>query len=307
MAVTKKHYPKYEQSIESVETEIRAKFAKVTAENDAEFYERMLHATGAKIVFYMHGNSGSRAASHRVELYKVLREQGYHVIAFDYRGYGDSLPNTPTETGLVNDAITVYKYITGVTKNPVIAWGHSLGTGVGCHTLAELKKLNIFGPRALVLESPFNNIRDEVREHPFSRFFRHLPWFDYTIVDPMFDSNLRFESDKHIATFPQPVMILHAEDDIVVPFKLGHQVNKHWIYLIENSSNYVFIMAITFDSRFSCIYRRWKSDKNLGALWNFIDLELIAVMDINSYAEHQNCLIYSIHSLKRMEMKAISY
>lgn len=42
----------------------------------------MLHVAGAKIVFYMHGNSGSRAASHRIELYQVLREQGYHVIAF---------------------------------------------------------------------------------------------------------------------------------------------------------------------------------------------------------------------------------
>lgn len=104
---------------------------------------------------------------------------------------------------------------------------HSLGTGVGCHTLAKLKQLNVFGPRVLVLESPFNNIRDEVREHPFSRFFRHLPWFDYTIVDPMFENNLRFESDKHIATFQQPIMILHAEDDLVVPYKLGHKVRHY--------------------------------------------------------------------------------
>lgn len=226
MAVTKKRHEKYVKAVEVAENEIKREFPKITEENESEFYERMLHISGAKIVFYMHGNSGSRAASHRVELYKVLREQGYHVIAFDYRGYGDSKPNTPTETGLVNDAIAVYKYIIGVTKNPVFAWGHSLGTGVGCHTLAALKKLNIFGPRVLVLESPFNNIRDEVREHPFSRFFRHLPWFNYTIVDPMFENNLRFESDKHVATFPQPVMILHAEDDIVVPYKLGHQVKK---------------------------------------------------------------------------------
>lgn len=154
----------------------------------------------------------------------MLREQGYHIIAFDYRGYGDSKPNSPTESGLVRDAIAVYKYIINVTKNPVFAWGHSLGTGVGCHTLSALKKLNIFGPRALVLESPFNNIREEVRQHPFSRFFRHLPWFNYTIVDPMYENNLRFESDNHIATFPQPIMILHAEDDIVVPYKLGHQL-----------------------------------------------------------------------------------
>ncbi|XP_055317006.1 lysophosphatidylserine lipase ABHD12 isoform X2 [Sitodiplosis mosellana] len=221
---TKHHLVKYDQSIEAIESQIRNEFPTITEQNNVEFYERMLHVAGAKIVFYMHGNSGSRAASHRIELYQVLREQGYHVICFDYRGYGDSLPASPTETGLVNDAIAVYKYITSVTTNPIFAWGHSLGTGVGCHTLAKLKQLNIFGPRVLVLESPFNNIRDEVREHPFSRFFRHLPWFDYTIVDPMFENKLRFESDKHVSTFPQPLMILHAVDDLVVPYKLGHKL-----------------------------------------------------------------------------------
>lgn len=124
---TNHHLVKYEQAIEVIESQIRNEFSTIDERNTVEFYERMLHVAGAKIVFYMHGNSGSRAASHRIELYQVLREQGYHVIAFDYRGYGDSLPPSPTETGLVNDAIAVYKYITSVTKNPIAAWGHSLG------------------------------------------------------------------------------------------------------------------------------------------------------------------------------------
>lgn len=229
----KHHLVKYEQSIEAVESQIRNDFSAVTEENAAEFYEKMLHVAGAKIVFYMHGNSGSRAASHRIELYNVLREQGYHVISFDYRGYGDSIPPSPTEDAIVQDAIAVYEYITNVTKNPIFAWGHSLGTGVGCNLMAKLKRQNIFGPRLLVLECPFNNIRDEVREHPFSRFFRHLPWFNFTIVDPMYENYLRFESNKHIATFPQPVMILHAEDDLVVPYKLGHRVRvMHYFKII---------------------------------------------------------------------------
>lgn len=50
----------------------------------------------------------------------------FHKIT-DYRGYGDSLPASPTESGLVQDAIAVYKYITSVTSNPIFAWGHSLG------------------------------------------------------------------------------------------------------------------------------------------------------------------------------------
>lgn len=197
----------------------------MTNSNEHEFYERMLHANGSKVFLYLHGNTGSRAAAHRVELFKLLREMGFHIIAFDYRSYGDSTPKTMTEAGVVRDAITVYKYITNVTKNPVFAWGHSLGTGILAHMMASLEENNIYPPRLAILESPFSNIRDEIREHPFSKLFRHLPWFDYTIAEPMYANHLRFESDKNLAKFRQPVMILHAQDDLVVPFKLGYKVS----------------------------------------------------------------------------------
>lgn len=184
----------------------------------------MLRTPLSSIVLYLHGNTGSRGAVHRIEMYKLLREEGYHVLSVDYRGYADSSTVAPSEHGVVNDAIAVYRYITEVTKAPVFLWGHSLGTGVSTHMLAKLQKQNVFGPRLVILESPFNNIREEVAAHPFARLFKRLPWFNYTIAQPMFHNELRFESDKHIAEFRQPVMILHAEDDLVVPFKLGYKV-----------------------------------------------------------------------------------
>lgn len=42
----------------------------------------------------------------------------------------------------------------------------------------------------------------------------------------MYSNKLRFESDKHIGEFRQPVMILHAEDDYVVPFELGYKLYR---------------------------------------------------------------------------------
>ena len=38
------------------------------------------------IIVYLHGNSGSRAGSHRIELYKILQSLEYHVLTLDYRG-----------------------------------------------------------------------------------------------------------------------------------------------------------------------------------------------------------------------------
>uniref|UniRef100_A0A2M4AFT3 Putative monoacylglycerol lipase abhd12 n=1 Tax=Anopheles triannulatus TaxID=58253 RepID=A0A2M4AFT3_9DIPT len=215
-----------------------------------ELFEASLRATTNDVVLYLHGNTASRGATHRVELYKRLRSLNYHVIAMDYRGYGDSASLSPTERGVVFDALAVYQYVTSITKNPVYLWGHSLGTGVSTHLLSLLTEMSLPGPRAVVLESPFNNIREEICAHPFSKLYRHLPWFDYTVSKPMYNNMLRFESDQHIAEFRQPVLILHAEDDLVVPFDLGYKLyrkaldtrGKSWgpieFHRFEKSSHY---------------------------------------------------------------------
>ncbi|XP_055705023.1 lysophosphatidylserine lipase ABHD12 isoform X2 [Phlebotomus papatasi] len=214
------------------------------------FFEDVLAKVPGSVVLYLHGNTASRAAPHRVELFKVLQRMGYHVVALDYRGYGDSGRVQPTEAGVVRDALAVFKFIRQRTSNPIFLWGHSLGTGVSTHMVSVMHKMGIPAPPAVVLESPFNNIRDEIREHPFSKFYRHLPWFDFTISEPMYRNSLRFESDVHIGEFPQPVLILHAEDDLVVPFKLGYKLyrraldvrKKAWgmveFHRFEGSSHY---------------------------------------------------------------------
>ncbi|XP_069697609.1 lysophosphatidylserine lipase ABHD12 isoform X1 [Periplaneta americana] len=187
------------------------------------FYEEML-GHGEPIIVYMHGNSGSRGSAHRLELYTLLRNLNYHVIAFDYRSYGDSSPDSPSEMGVVADGKYVYKWVQErAKKSPLYVWGHSLGTGVSSHALSLLTQegMNADG---LILESPFNNLRDELKEHPFSKLYRQLPWFEYFFVDPVGENKLLFETDKHLGVIKAPVLILHAEDDMVIPFRLGKRL-----------------------------------------------------------------------------------
>ena len=54
--------------------------------SESEYIESL--QSSHQIIIYMHGNTASRAGSHRVELYKVLRVLDYHIITFDYRGDG---------------------------------------------------------------------------------------------------------------------------------------------------------------------------------------------------------------------------
>lgn len=53
-------------------------------EMDKSHYEKLL-SHGEPIIIYMHGNSGTRANEHRVQLYHVLQDIDCHVIAVDYR------------------------------------------------------------------------------------------------------------------------------------------------------------------------------------------------------------------------------
>ncbi|EPY80884.1 hypothetical protein CB1_000786004 [Camelus ferus] len=96
---------------------------------DQLWYEEAL-ASSHPIILYLHGNAGTRGGDHRVELYKVLSSLGYHVVTFDYRGWGDSV-GTPSERGMTYDALHVFDWIKARSgDNPVYIWGHSLGTGV---------------------------------------------------------------------------------------------------------------------------------------------------------------------------------
>ncbi|KAK8403096.1 hypothetical protein O3P69_000955 [Scylla paramamosain] len=178
------------------------------------------------IILYLHGNKGSRAESHRVELYNKLRKMDYHVITLDYRGYGDSSSVAPSEEGLVADAKAVFRYLRDKSgHSPLFVWGHSLGTGVSCHALSELCQENLC-PQGLVLEAPFNNLHDEIRLNPLSQVFHSLPYFDWAFIDPIRDSGNEFKSDSHITHIACPVLILHAQDDIVVPIELGRKLYK---------------------------------------------------------------------------------
>ncbi|KAI9577649.1 lysophosphatidylserine lipase ABHD12 isoform X1 [Glossina fuscipes] len=215
-----------DETLDLLESVMKTSFPNINRENENFFYERLMKMPGNTVILYLHGNTASRGSGHRLDVYKMLRNLGYHVIALDYRGYGDSDPISPTEEGVVRDAMTVYNYICNITTNPVIIWGHSLGTGVATNMLSQLNYMNEKGPKGVILESPFTNIRDEIRQHPFARPFKHLPWFDLTIARPMYSNSLRFESDQHISEFRQPIMILHAEDDYVVPFQLGYQLYR---------------------------------------------------------------------------------
>uniref|UniRef100_A0A4W6F0U3 Lysophosphatidylserine lipase ABHD12 n=1 Tax=Lates calcarifer TaxID=8187 RepID=A0A4W6F0U3_LATCA len=188
---------------------------------DGDWYDSTLSST--PVILYLHGNAGTRGGDHRVQLYKVLSSLGYHVVTFDYRGWGDS-DGSPSEGGMTSDALFIYDWLKQrLDKTPLYIWGHSLGTGVATNLVRRLCDRGS-PPDSLILESPFTNIREEAKSHPFSMVYRYLPGFDWFFLDAITANNIRFASDENVNHISCPVLILHAEDDTVVPFHLGKKL-----------------------------------------------------------------------------------
>ncbi|KAF4084379.1 hypothetical protein AMELA_G00127860 [Ameiurus melas] len=189
---------------------------------DRSWYESKLQSS-YPVMLYLHGNAGTRGGDHRVQLYKVLSSLGYHVVTFDYRGWGDS-EGSPSERAMTQDALFLYQWLKQrIGSNPLYIWGHSLGTGVATNLARRLCDRGT-PPDAVILESPFTNIREEAKSHPFSMVYRYLPGFDWFFLDTITANDIRFASDENVNHMSCPVLILHAEDDPVVPFHLGKKL-----------------------------------------------------------------------------------
>ena len=118
------------------------------------------------VILYLHGNGYNRSQSHRVALYKEFLSLGYYVLSIDYRGYGDSTNLSPTEQTVVTDARAGLAWLTSKLGDQVkiLVWGHSLGTAIASHMIAEfdLETGGSSPVSGLVLEAPFNCMKDEV-------------------------------------------------------------------------------------------------------------------------------------------------
>lgn len=196
-----------------------------------------LKITKNTIVLYCHGNSNHRASLHRVKMYKVFQGLNFHVITFDYRGYGDSSRIRPTEAGVVEDVFQIYSWlidtINDTDRPKVLLWGHSLGSAVASNLVANLTKLckeckkkSLPLPDGLVLESPFNNLCEEIQKHPFSKLVSWLPYYQDMFLKPFkVSSEYAFQTDQYLANVTDlPILILHSKSDWIVPYELAEKL-----------------------------------------------------------------------------------
>lgn len=156
-------------------------------------------------VLVMHGNAGH--IGNRMPLARHFIETGFGVLLLEYRGYAGN-HGSPSESGLYSDASAAMMFLNkqGVKDKQIVVYGESLGTGVATKVATQ------YSVCALVLQSPFTSLTSVARYH--------YPWILLRPWD-------KFDSLSRIRQINAPLLVLHGEEDTLVPFIEGLTLYNH--------------------------------------------------------------------------------
>jgi fermentation-respiration switch protein FrsA (DUF1100 family) len=150
-------------------------------------------------ILFSHGNAED--IGHLRPTLENIRDMGFSVFAYDYRGYGTS-SGAPTEAGAYMDADAAYNYLVNDLNIPahrIIALGRSLGGAISVD-LAHQRELG-----GLIIESSFITAY---------RVLTRVPLFPLD----------KFKSISKIKDVRCPVLVIHGKEDEVIPFWHGERL-----------------------------------------------------------------------------------
>ena len=166
-------------------------------------------------VLYLHGNSVNM--TNYLYYIAFLVEEGYQLLMFNYRGFGEST-GEPTPEGINLDAQAALDFLRNMEEvDPLklIIYGQSLGGAVAISLVGSKDKKGIL---AVISEAAFSSYQKVAQEKIDDMAV--IGWFSGTASSLFIDdrySPLRFV--KNIA--PVPLLIVHGTADRVVPFHHG--------------------------------------------------------------------------------------
>lgn len=181
-----------------------------------------------KTIYYFHWNWWPLSFFYSEILY--LKELWYNVMAYDYPWYGKST-GFPYESTVYDFSSRFYQHIKDekwINQENIVIWGYSIWTTIATDFAY---KNNV---SKLVLVSPLSSTYDMSKK---------LIWFPIQKI--LFLPNSFISSEK-IKTIKIPTLIIHWNNDKIVPFTQGKEIfhnsiseNKHFIEIDNIWHNYI--------------------------------------------------------------------
>lgn len=163
----------------------------------------------APALLYLHGARWNLTGS--TWRTQKWREAGFSVLAIDYRGFGASEGDVPSEKGAYEDAAAAWAWLKA--KQPDarkrIIYGHSLGGAVAIELATHVKPGEAAG---LITESTFTSIADMAKT------------FRWGFLPVGFLITQRFDSESKIPKVQLPKIFVHGSADRFVPPRMSEEL-----------------------------------------------------------------------------------
>lgn len=157
------------------------------------------------LVFFLHGNAGNLLDQN--EAANFYTNLGYDFFTFDYRGFGKSSSEISSEEQFFDDIQAAYNFIKKSYKESAI---NVVGYSVGTASAAMITSRN--NPSKLMLIAPYYSLVD-------------MTVRNYKIV-PTFLLEYKFETNKYLEHLKKPVLLVHGDQDEVLPFDCSVALSK---------------------------------------------------------------------------------
>ncbi|OLL24744.1 Monoacylglycerol lipase ABHD12 [Neolecta irregularis DAH-3] len=187
------------------------------------------------LVVYFHGNAGTLASQGRRDFFHAASAlPNTHVLAIDYRGFGQS-SGSPSEEGLILDGLAAVQWALdqGIDPSRIAIVGQSLGSAVCIATAERLASMNIH-VKALVLIAGFTSVPDLLSTFrnggvfsilgPLQNYPLLQKWLINTFVLDKWDSANRLHLLVPKLSTETSILIIHAHNDFHIPYSHSVQL-----------------------------------------------------------------------------------
>ncbi|MBD1998090.1 alpha/beta fold hydrolase [Leptolyngbya sp. FACHB-541] len=166
-------------------------------------------AQSERVLLYLHGN-GSNIGANVVQASR-FHQLGFSVLLIDYRGYGKSEGDFPTEASVYTDAQAAWDHLIqqGISSDQIFIYGHSLGGAIAINLATQ-------NPTAagLIVQSSFTSMRE------MATYAKNLEIFPLALLlTQRFDSLQKLQANGASGEKPlqMPVLFIHGSADTQVP------------------------------------------------------------------------------------------
>jgi alpha-beta hydrolase superfamily lysophospholipase len=183
----------------------------------------------APVIYYLHGARWNLTG--HLNRISQLRRFGYSVFAIDYRGFGKSDGDLPSEASVYEDARAGWQWL--IRREPDASrrfiYGHSLGGAIAIDLAAQLSTDGA-GARGLIVESTFTSLAEMATELSNG-------WLPADLF-----LTQKFTSIEKIRRIRMPVLVVHGAGDRYVPARFSEALyaaapEPKKLLIVENGSH----------------------------------------------------------------------